>query len=277
MVTARQSAIRVLQLMMVASIVLPAILFAFASWMNYRHYNEVADDRIERSLDILHEHTLKVFETVQRAAAEVDEVQRGLTEEDIRAQEERLHERLRLIVEAMPQLQAIVLIDRNGRRLASSIVYPAPDDLVAANRSYFTAQVEHDAGTFVSEVVEPRFSGNDVFFTLSRRRPSADGSFKRRHGDRGPPGLLRGVLRADRPQPPAASTPWRARTESFSPAILNAMTSDATSMPTRPLRREIAKGLDESIYTVNVADRPRQPAHRLPKASRLPDLRRRGH
>jgi len=55
--SARQSAIRLLQLMMVASVVLPVVLFAFAAWLNYRHEYAVADDRIERSLDILHEHT----------------------------------------------------------------------------------------------------------------------------------------------------------------------------------------------------------------------------
>src|SRR6266545_2968028 len=37
MTSARQSAIRVLQLMMVASVVLLAVLFAFASWLSYRH------------------------------------------------------------------------------------------------------------------------------------------------------------------------------------------------------------------------------------------------
>ena len=35
--SARQSAIRLLQLMMVASVVLPVVLFAFAAWLNYRH------------------------------------------------------------------------------------------------------------------------------------------------------------------------------------------------------------------------------------------------
>ena len=82
--SARQSAIRVLQLMMVASVVLPAVLFAFASWLSYRHEHAVADDRIERSLDILHEQTLKVFQTVERAIAEVDEVMRGMPDDEIR-------------------------------------------------------------------------------------------------------------------------------------------------------------------------------------------------
>ena len=32
--------------MMIASVVLPAVLFAFAAWLNYRHEHTVADDRI---------------------------------------------------------------------------------------------------------------------------------------------------------------------------------------------------------------------------------------
>jgi two-component system NtrC family sensor kinase len=72
--SARQSAIRLLQLMMVASVVLPAVLFVFASWLSYRHEQAVADDRIERALDIVHEQALKVFQTGERAIAEVEEV-----------------------------------------------------------------------------------------------------------------------------------------------------------------------------------------------------------
>ena len=70
--------------MMVASVVLPAVLFIFASWLNYRHEYAMADDWIERSLDILHEHTLKVFHTVERAMAEVEEIVRDLPDDVIR-------------------------------------------------------------------------------------------------------------------------------------------------------------------------------------------------
>src|SRR5437016_12871009 len=118
--SARQSAIRLLQLMMVASVVLPLVLFAFAAWLNYRHEYAVADDRIERSLDILHEHTLKVFQTVERAMAEVEEIVRDLPDDDVRSDQARLHLRLENIVEALPQLRAIFLVDRAGNPLVSS-------------------------------------------------------------------------------------------------------------------------------------------------------------
>src|SRR5216683_4713278 len=97
----RQSAIRVLQLMMVASVVLPAVLFAWASWLNYRHEYAIADERIERSLDILHEHTLKVFQTIERTIAEV-EIVRDMPDEAVRSDQSRLHGRLKRIVDALP-------------------------------------------------------------------------------------------------------------------------------------------------------------------------------
>src|SRR5881398_1885043 len=126
--SARQSAVRLLQLMLVASIVLPLMLFSFAGWQNYRHEQAAADDRIERSLDILHEHTLKVFQTVERAIAEVDEIVRGMPVVAIRQDQPRLHERLKQIVDALPQLRAIFLIDRDGRPLVSSQLAQVPAD-----------------------------------------------------------------------------------------------------------------------------------------------------
>ena len=106
--------------MMVASLVLPAALYGYASWVSYRDIHDGADERIERSLDVQQEQALKVFETVDRTFAEVGEVVRGLSDDEIRAAQPRLHPRLAQIADVMPQLQAIVLIGRDGRPLASS-------------------------------------------------------------------------------------------------------------------------------------------------------------
>src|SRR6516165_1622711 len=176
--SARQSAIRLLQLMMVASVVLPLVLFAFAGWLNYRHEYAVADDRIERSLDILHEHTLKVFQTVERAMAEVNEIVRGMSDDDMRSDQSHLHERVKRIVDALPEVQAIFLINRDGRPLVSSRLTQIPADFDSRERSFFAAQTAGDAGTYVSEILTPRLTGlSTPFFVLSRRRPSADGAF----------------------------------------------------------------------------------------------------
>ena len=178
MLSARQAAIRLLRLMMAASVVLPIALFAFAAYVNYQDMERATDERIYRSLDILHEHALKVLQTVQRTFAEIDEVMRGMSDDDIRMNENRLHKRLAKIVEALPQLQGIVVIDRNGHPLVSANMEPVPRNLSLADRDYFLAQKNGKVGTYVSGLHRPRMSGLDTnFFAVSQRRPSLDGRF----------------------------------------------------------------------------------------------------
>jgi two-component system NtrC family sensor kinase len=176
--TERESAIRLLQWMMIASLVLPAALFGYAAWNDYRDVQVTADERIARSLDVMQEQALRVFQTVDRTFAEVGEVVRGMPDAQIRDAQASLHQRLQRIVEVMPQIQAIVLIGRDGRPLASSALDTVPEDASFAHRDYFTAQAERDIGTYVSDMRTPRLRqvGSD-FFIISRRRPAADGSF----------------------------------------------------------------------------------------------------
>src|SRR5215831_15119496 len=177
--SARQSAIRLLQLMMVASLVLPAVLFAFASWLSYRHEHAVADDRIERTLDIIHEHALKVFQTGERAIAEVEEVIRGMPDDAIVADQSRLRERLKRIVDAVPQFQGIAVADRNGKVLVSSSLPAGVNDVSIAGRAYFQSHAAGADGTLVSETLTPRWDGSlrDPFFALSHRRVAPDATF----------------------------------------------------------------------------------------------------
>src|SRR5260221_11271126 len=101
-----------------------------------------------------------------------------MQEEEIREQQPRLHERVKRIVDALPQLRAIFLIDRDARPLLSSQFVQVPDDFGSRERSFFNVHIAGDVGTYVSEVVEPRLEAfGTPFFVLSRRRPSADGPF----------------------------------------------------------------------------------------------------
>ena len=250
--TARESAVRLLKLMMVASLVLPAALYGYASWVSYRDIHAAADERIERSLDVQQEQALKVFETVDRTFAEVDEVVRGMSDDEIRAAQPRLHPRLAQIADVMPQLQAIVLIGRDGRPLASSALESVKTDVNFADRDYFKAQADKDAGTYVSDVRTPNLSsvGRD-FFDLSRRLESPNKSFK---------GVIAVAVRPKyfedfytligqtprqflRPGPRRRRRSWRAirlrsnRTQRLS--------------PTSALRMAIDHGLTSGLFTVN--------------------------
>ena len=178
MSSARELATRLLQSMMVAAVVLPAALFGYACWTGYSDIHRVADERIVRSLDVMQEQALKVLQTVDRTFAEVNEIVRGMSDEDIRIDQPRLHQRLASIVATMPQLQGILLIGRDGQPLATSALASVPADKNFSDRDYFQVQRDSDSGTYVSDVRAPRLPGIGTdFFDLSHRMESPDGSF----------------------------------------------------------------------------------------------------
>ncbi len=164
---------------MVASLVIPAALFFYAALNDYRDVYAVADERIGRSLDVLQEQGLKVFETVDRIFPEVNEVVRGMSDDQIRADAATLTPRLQRIVGVMPQVQSIVLIGRDGRPLAASAPQATGAGADFADRDYFKAQAASDVGTYVGDVrVSKVLSPGIALFTVSRRLNSPDGAFR---------------------------------------------------------------------------------------------------
>ncbi len=140
MSTARQSAVRLLKLMMIASLVLPAAVFTYASFVTYHDIQAAADERIERSIDVMQQQALRVFETVDRTFGEVDEVVRDMSNDQIRAAQTSLHARLDRIKGVMPQVQTIMLIGNDGHALASSMLEAVKPDADFSDRDYFVAQ-----------------------------------------------------------------------------------------------------------------------------------------
>src|SRR5262249_17555335 len=112
---------------------------------------------------------------------EVRRVTRGTPAEASGGGHPPLHRPLKQIVEAVPQFQAILVVDRQGKPMASSVLATIPGEVSVADRDYFRAHAAGIEGTLVSEVLAPRWAGttSNRFFTLSRRRPSIAGTFAR--------------------------------------------------------------------------------------------------
>ncbi|WP_375306314.1 ATP-binding protein [Bradyrhizobium sp. A11] len=174
---AQRNSLRLLQWMMAASLALPVALFVIAASISYSSTRDIADREIERTLDVAHEHALKVFETIDRSLAELDEVVRGLSDDTIRAREPALHRRLKRLTDALPQLKSAWIFDADGKALVNSLVSPPPE-LSFADRDYFYAHVDQAIGTFIGVALTPRppYQGAR-FFGVSRRRDSDDGRF----------------------------------------------------------------------------------------------------
>ncbi|MCK1543068.1 response regulator [Bradyrhizobium sp. 147] len=174
---AQRNSLKLLQWMMAASLALPIALFAIAATISYTSTNDIADREIERTLDVAHEHALKVFETIDRSLAELNEVVRSLPDETIRAREPALHRRLKRLTDSLPQLKSAWIFDADGKALVNSLVSPPPE-LSFADRDYFYAHVDQSIGTFIGTALTPRppYQGAR-FFGVSRRRDADDGRF----------------------------------------------------------------------------------------------------
>jgi two-component system NtrC family sensor kinase len=174
---AQRNSLRLLQWMMAASLALPIALFAIASAISYTSTKDIADREIERTLDVAHEHALKVFETIDRSLAELNEVVRGLPDEVIRVREPALHRRLKQLSDSLPQLKSAWIFDAEGRSLVNSLASPPPEQSFA-DRDYFYAHIDQSIGTYIGTVLTPRLPYQGArFFGMSRRRESDDGSF----------------------------------------------------------------------------------------------------
>ncbi|HEX2555863.1 MAG TPA: ATP-binding protein [Microvirga sp.] len=160
-----------------ASLIGPALLLAYAAWSHHGAVEQRTSERIERALDVVQEHTLKAFQTIERTIAETNEVLRGYSDEEIRAQEARLSQRLKRTQALLPQMQSIWAFDRDGRPLVSSTILPVPRDLNNADRDYFRAQVPADAGTYIGDIVQARVGTLHFFVVSGRRTERPDGSF----------------------------------------------------------------------------------------------------
>ena len=152
----RDAAIRLLKTMMVASVVLPLALFSYAAWTTYQSTLRHADEQLGANLDIISEQANKVFQSVDVAFASVRAIVGDMSDADIKAQEQALHFKLKELDKVLSSTDAIALVDKEGRALVSSSLYPVPEDLKVPDRDYFKAQVEKDAGTYIGEVVKPR-------------------------------------------------------------------------------------------------------------------------
>ena len=159
-----RNAERSLRVLLVASVVLPVLIFAGVSVIAYRQYFNDARHRLESTVAQVYEHALKVFETFELTARYTDELFDDVTDEQIREREAQFHARLYSLTDTLPQLREILVLDRNGHPLVSATFFPAPHDIDLSDRPYFTGLKNDPARTnFITNVFESRLSDRRLF------------------------------------------------------------------------------------------------------------------
>ncbi len=164
-------------LLAVATLLVPLLLFIGASWLAYGETFRQAEERVGRTLDLLYINVRNAFEINALVAANVSELLNERSNEVIRVNERQIHDGLKRLIEPLPQIQNIWVLDEQGRPVASANVYPVPDGVSYGDRAYFVAHREGAAQRFVSESLRGRVN-NVAFFQYSERRQAADGRFE---------------------------------------------------------------------------------------------------
>ncbi|MBN9048129.1 MAG: response regulator [Rhizobiales bacterium] len=168
---------RPLRLLLIGSAILPAALFAFIAWQFYQQQQVDARDRLERTLGMIQEHAVKVFETFAISERYLEEAFRHVSDDDIQANEAAFSARIRSMLQGIPQIRDLWVIDAHGHPLVSGTIYPMPRKLELADRDYFKAHLGgNEVENYVSEPVVARLA-QFSFFAVTRKRLTEDGRF----------------------------------------------------------------------------------------------------
>ncbi len=173
---ARLTTIRLLQILAAAALLLPLILFLFASWVSYRGVQALAHERLTRSLEVMEEEALKSFQSMNLALDTIDELLANRSAAEIQADEARLRQRLLQIERALPEVQSIWIFGPDGHPQIMTREYPAPTSLDYSDQDYFLAPRDGPAGIYVGGIHQS-VSGGQPYFTFNRARHDAQGKF----------------------------------------------------------------------------------------------------
>ena len=149
----KDAALRWLWFSLAASIIAPALVFAYAAYSAYQDAFELADERIERSLEVSAEQALRVFRSINVTLDSIDQITRGKTDSTIKDSGAELSERLKQFAHTFPDISSIWVLDHNGDAILSSLFFPVPAAFNAPERAHLKAELAQNDEAYIGRVV----------------------------------------------------------------------------------------------------------------------------
>ncbi len=171
---------RSLRRFVAAALLLPVLMFAGTAVLSYGSHFAAAHDRLRHRVDIVQEHAVKVFETLELVAAQVDQLLSGLSDEEVERRTTELHARIGAMAGRLDQIYLITVLDAQGRALtSSSAALPLPRDADYSDREYF--RVFRDGfippdQSYITDLLAGRRNRGAAFFSVAIRRGSQSGA-----------------------------------------------------------------------------------------------------
>src|SRR5579871_4540429 len=173
---ARLATIRLLQILAVAALLFPLLLFSVASVVSQRSAQSLSEERIDRSLDVMSEHALKVFQSLILALDAIDNLLGGRSDAEIGVDGARLHGELRQILHHLPEVQSIWVFGANGQPLIITREHPPQPIRDFSGEDYFVVPRDGPPGIYIGSIHESN-SGGQRYFTFDRARRDQGGKF----------------------------------------------------------------------------------------------------
>ena len=164
-----------LLVLLIAAIVLPCLYVVAMSWSDLKAREADAAEVAERNAHVAEEHALKVFDMNQTLNARVIDLIDGVDDVTLRQNERAIYEKLKALGGGYPQVAAVSIIGADGRLIATSRIYPAPDVSIATREDFVDVR-DNPALENVSRVMQGKVAGETVFNTAVPRK-SPDGHF----------------------------------------------------------------------------------------------------
>jgi two-component system, NtrC family, sensor kinase len=166
--------LRLLRVLLVASIAAPLILFPLFAWFSYSRLIEAAEERGQHLTALLEEHAIKVFETMELVGRQVDQRLKGLDWKTI-STSKALWDEFKKLQTSVEQVNGIFVIDANADLQLNTHYFPSPK-VNYADRDYFIARKNGDPNFRVGGPGMGRLTHQRYFlFCIAKTTP--DGKF----------------------------------------------------------------------------------------------------
>lgn len=158
------------RLLLVAMIV-PLVLLGLAALQQWQSNWTAARAELAAEAEAAAEYGLRVLTAHALATGRVNDLLDGLSDAEIPAREQELHQRLRALIAEIPQADGAFVFDREGTALLAAHGFPvATTPGLVADRDFFLElRADGAPGIHVSRVHLGRVDGA-LFFAVSRRR-----------------------------------------------------------------------------------------------------------
>jgi len=155
--------------MIVASVIVPLLVFVAGSWLAWRSTVQNAEADVRGSLAVSSEQVTRVLETHVLLGDRINDILGNVPDAQVVAHERELHDRLAAMMAGYSQVTAVIVLDADGHPLVATSRYPVDRAANFSDRDYFRTLRDTGIAMEIGGLVHGRLTQRDLFSVAIRR------------------------------------------------------------------------------------------------------------